>query len=115
MTLKKGDVVLVPFPFTDLSQTKLRPAIVLWAESGGDDVTLCFVTTQNLDRLMPGELLLHPSQSDFAATGLKQASKIRIPRIVTLGKQLITRRLGYLEDSYLQELNTQIIQVFQLL
>lgn len=114
MTLTKGDVVLVPFPFTDLSQTKLRPAILLWVDSDGDDVTLCFVTTQNLDSLTPGEISLHPSEPDFATTGLKQASKIRVTRIVTLENRLIIRRLGCLEDSYLQQLNSQIIQVFQL-
>jgi mRNA interferase MazF len=48
MALTKGDVVLVPFPFTDLSTAKLRPAIVLWVETIGVDVTLCFISSQNL-------------------------------------------------------------------
>lgn len=41
MSLKKGDVVLAPFPFTDLTQTKLRPAVIVWASAtGSNDVTL---------------------------------------------------------------------------
>ena len=114
MTLIKGDVVLVPFPFTDLSQTKLRPAIVLWVESNGNDVILCFVSSQNLDSLQAGEILLDPSEPEFATTKLKHASKIRVARIVTLERRLITRRLGHLEIHYLQQLNIQLIQVFQL-
>jgi mRNA interferase MazF len=51
VNLAKGDVVLVPFPFTDLSQTKLRPAIVLYVQPEGKDITLCFISSQNLDRV----------------------------------------------------------------
>ena len=46
----KGDVVVLPFPFSDLSQTKRRPALVV-AEAGGDELLLCQITSQNvLDR-----------------------------------------------------------------
>lgn len=54
MTLGKGDIVLIPFPFTNLSQTKLRPAVVLWADPSGDDVTLCFISSQNITNLSSG-------------------------------------------------------------
>jgi mRNA interferase MazF len=46
----KGSVVLVNFPFTDLSQTKLRPAVILWIDTSGTDVVVCAVTSQKTDR-----------------------------------------------------------------
>ena len=71
MNLDKGDVVLVPFPFTELSQTKLRPAIVLYVQPEGEDVTLCFISSQNLDRVSRDELILDPEHPEFTQTELK--------------------------------------------
>lgn len=113
MTLSKGDVVLVPFPFTDLSQTKLRPAVVLWANAG-NDVTLCFVSSQNITNLSSEEFLLESSDLKFAGTGLKVVSKVRVIRITTLERQFITRRLGKLGALQIQWLNNALIQSFQL-
>ncbi len=43
----KGDVVVIPFPFSDLSQSKRRPALVI-AELEGDDLILCQITSQTI-------------------------------------------------------------------
>ena len=43
----KGDVVVVPFPFSDLSEAKRRPALVI-ADLAGDDFILCQITSQNV-------------------------------------------------------------------
>lgn len=112
--LEKGAIVLVPFPFTDLSQTKLRPAIVLYSEADGQDVTLCFVSSQQISVLGPGEFVLVPGDPDFALTQLKVASKVRTSRIATLERRLIPRRLGRLGPGYLQQLDRALILVFQL-
>ncbi len=114
MSVQKGDIVLVPFPFTDLSATKVRPALVLWVNTTGDDVTLCFISSQNINNLSSEEFLLEPSNSDFAITGLKIASKVRVTRVATIEKRLIARRIGNLTTSYIQTLNKFMCQAFQL-
>lgn len=114
MSLAKGDIVLLPFPFTDLSTTKLRPAVVLWVDSKGNDVTLCLISSQNVTRLSPEEFSLDPGDPEFVSTGLKVASKVRISRIVTLERRLITRRIGRLRTNLLQQLNKTLIKTFQL-
>ena len=106
--------MLVDFPFTDLSQTKLRPAVVLWTSSTDSDVTLCAITSQNVNKLAIGEFLLAQSDSEFSGTGLSVPSKVRVNRIVTLSRRLVVRRLGRLGIQYIQELKTSMIQVFQL-
>lgn len=94
--LIRGDVVLVPFPFTDLSSTRLRPAVVVAATSQHEDVTLAFIGSQALDRVGQGDLLVHASHPEFALTGLSIPSKIRTAKIVTLNRVLVRRWLGRL-------------------
>ena len=109
MNLTKGDIVLVPFPFTDLSQTKLRPGVVLWVDSQGQDITVCFISSQNLDCIS-----IEPSDPEFTRTGLKLASKIRVARVVTLERRLIKRRLGSLGQQQIQHLNAALSRAFQI-
>jgi mRNA interferase MazF len=73
----KGDVVVVPFPFSDLTYAKRRPALVI-AELEGDDIILCQITSQQIrDRYaVPIE------DNDFETGTLKQKSNVRPNRIL---------------------------------
>ncbi len=113
-TLQKGDAVLALFPFTDLSQTKLRPAIVLWVSETNQDTTICFISSQDVNQVSMDEFVLQPSDSEFISTGLKVVSKVRVTKIVTLERKLIPRRLGKLQNSYIAKLNQTMIDAFQL-
>lgn len=114
MALSKGDSVLVEFPFTDLSQTKLRPVIVLSVSARFDEITLCFVSSQNVNVPELNEFALNPTDPEFAEIGLRVASKVRVTRITTLDSPLIRRRLGKLGSQSMQVLNECLLQAFRL-
>ena len=74
----KGDVVVIPFPFSDLSQSKRRPALIL-ATLEGDDAILCQITSKNIF----DNYAVTVDDADFRSGGLKQASNIRPNRLFT--------------------------------
>lgn len=92
----KGSVVVVPFPFSDLSGSKRRPALVI-ADWGGDDIMLCQITSKaNTDGFA-----IHLSESDFSAGGLPIDSNIRLNKVFTADKRIILRIAGTLkQDKY---------------
>jgi mRNA interferase MazF len=110
----KGDIVLVKFPFSDLSQTKPRPAVILWINPAGDDITLCAITSQNMDQLSIEDIPVLPADPEFPSTGLRVPSKIRTTRIATLTKQLVIRKFGTLGTEQMQALNEKLIEMLQL-
>ncbi len=112
--VRKGDVVLVNFPFSNLSQTKLRPAVILWANPIGDDVMLCAITSQNINQLSAEDIPLLLTDPGFSSMGLQLPSKIRTTRVATLTKQLVIRRLGKLGTEHTQQLNEKLGEMLQL-
>ena len=91
--LRRDDVVLVSFPFTDLSGQKLRPALIV-GRPLGDDIVLAFITSQDDTAVPKAEHALAPDDPEFASTGLKVASRVRVGKLATLHRALIRRRLG---------------------
>ena len=90
--LRRGDVVLVRFPFTDLSATRLRPALIVGRPA--EDVILAFITSHKPAAPPHASCPLTPADAEFGATGLKVASSVRLDKLATLHHSLIRRRLG---------------------
>lgn len=105
--MAKGDIVLITFPFTDLSGTKLRPAVVLI--DSPDDLTVCFITTQTQWQ-ENNDLLISPTTTN----GLKKVSLIRINKIATLDKSLAKGFLGKLDLPETAALNSSLRLALQL-
>jgi len=63
--IARGDVVLVPFPFSDLSSAKRRPAVVLWAHPAREDFLLAFISSQRLRADEVGDVRLLPTHPEF--------------------------------------------------
>ena len=105
--MAKGDIVLIIFPFTDLSGSKLRPALVL--ADTNLDLTVCFITTQTQWQ-EPTDVLLIPN----ANNGLRIQSLIRISKIATLDKALAKGLLGKLSLTEMADLNNKLKMLFQL-
>jgi len=102
----KGDVVVLPFPFSDLSATKRRPALVV-AALAGDDVILCQITSSAVAHANAIALMA----SDFADGGLRQDSYIRPDRLFTADSHIILYRAGGLVTAKMQEVVAKIIQI----
>jgi len=102
----KGDVVVMPFPYSDLSATKKRPALVI-AALDGDDVILCQITSQSISDNYGVSL----NAADFKEGGLKHTSNIRPNRLFTGDARIVSYRAGRIKDVKVQEVIQKIIRI----
>lgn len=102
----KGDVVVVPFPFSDLSNSKRRPAFVV-TQLSGDDVILCQITTPH----RADGYSIPLSMSDFESGSLKHDSTIRPNRLFTADSGIISYRAGTLSQEKTNEVIDKIVQI----
>lgn len=103
----KGDVVVLPFPFSDLSATKKRPALVIATASPHDDVILCMITSRNTTDINAVPF----TRSDFAGGSLPRDGNIRPNRLFTADANIILRTAGRLSPNKLQAVIHQIIKI----
>lgn len=104
-----GDIVVVPFPFTDLSSSRKRPALVL-SNLEGDDIVICEITS-----IMRKDQYIVPLENkDLESGKLKTNSIIRPNRILTIHKDKINYKFGKIKDFKLQEVLEKVKIVFRL-
>lgn len=88
---KQGTVVLTPFPFTDLTEAKVRPAVIVSNGKVGRDVIVVFLTTQT--KRNKYSCVVKPTKLN----GLKQTSILITSKLATLDTKVILGELGMLD------------------
>lgn len=105
-TFTRGDIVLIPFPFSDLSKNKVRPAIILASDQ--EDYVFIFITT-----IKPkGSLFLKIEPSE--TNNLKISSYIRYTKLASLDTSIILGKIGVVSDSDFLSINKNLKEYLNL-
>lgn len=105
----KWDIVLVPFPFTDLSSTKKRPALVISPDQYNvfDDVVIAFITSHIQSKDRYGDYLI----DQWKPAGLPLPSKFRM-KFATVSKDIIIKKIGHIEGQDQKNISRLLLDFF---
>jgi mRNA interferase MazF len=111
----QGKVVLVPFPFDDLTTTKVRPAVCLTEPLGPyNHVILAFITSQAPNNLLETDIVIDTNHPHFARTGLRVSSVLRLHRLMTVSTSIIQREIGDLSPPLRAKVTERLRYLFDL-
>ena len=96
-----GKIVLVPFPFTDLSGSKMRPALVIY--EGESDVILSFISSKIPSIPAETDVIVSSHSASFRKSGLKVDSVIKLDKIATVLKDLVIGEIGEIDETIKKE------------
>ena len=106
---QSGQIVLVSFPYTNLADAKLRPALMLrQASTSFDDWLVCMVSSQTQHAEDGLDEILTSSDPDFSATGLKVPSVLRLSRLAVLDGELLVGSIGTISDERLMRIRQRL-------
>lgn len=108
VTPSAGSVVLLPFPFSDLSHSKLRPAVVLANATRGDWI-LCQITSKAYSDPRAIEL----TRDSFAKGSLHVASYARPGKLFTANGSLMIRQVGVLKGNTLKQIVEAVVELLR--
>jgi mRNA interferase MazF len=108
VTPSTGSVVLIPFPFSDLSHSKLRPAVVL-ADAGKGDWVLCQITSKPYSDPQAIEL----TGGSFQKGSLHLVSYARPGKLFTANQGLIVKQVGLLKDDALKQIVDAVVDLMR--
>ncbi len=108
VTPTTGAVILIPFPFSDLSQSKLRPAVVL-ASAGNNDWVLCQVTSKSYADQQAVKL----NDTDFSNGSLQVVSYARPAKLFTASRNLIVVKIGELRQETTRQVIDAVIKILK--
>ncbi len=104
----KGDIVVVPFPFSNISQSKKRPALVI-ANIEGSDLILSQITSQSISDSDAIRIV----DNDFDEGSLMKTSNIRPNKIFTADKSIILYRAGHLTNEKTEEVTNKLVEILK--
>lgn len=108
-TFTKGDIVLFPFPYTDLSNRKLRPCLVI-SDEMGEDILLCQITSKKIQK---DKYSVEIKQNNTIDGSLQIDSYIRANMIFTASKAQILKKLCIIKDRQYKEVINIIINLIR--
>ena len=104
-----GQIVLFRFPQTDLAQGKLRPALLLGKLPGQfDDWLICMVSSQIRNCIEGFDEIVQPGDPDFAGSGLKVASVVRIGRLAVVNGETLLGAIGEIDAERLHRIREHL-------
>ena len=104
----KGDVVVLPFPFSNLSNYKKRPAFVI-VQLEGDDIILCQITS----KFRKDKYSVILENSNLKEGNLNLTSRIRPNKIFTADKSMILYKIGSLTDEKINEVINSVVCILK--
>lgn len=93
ITFEQGDILIVPFPFSDLSSIKQRPVLILSKSSynrEAEDIVTCGITS-NLRDAMHSVLI---DNKDLESGSIPRASRIKVDKLFTIEKSIVKKKIG---------------------
>lgn len=93
------DIVLVKFPFTNLSESKIRPALVLAEKK--DDIVIVGIFSKVPDIIDESWFIIGDNESWFEQTGLKKTSVVKTEKITSIHNSIVIKKIGFLPESAL--------------
>jgi mRNA interferase MazF len=107
--IQPGQVVLFKFPQTDLDDGKLRPALLLGKLPGNyNDWLICMISSQLRHTIADFDEIIDQEDADFANTGLKVTSLIRIGRLAVINEEILLGTIGSITPNKLQRIKTRL-------
>lgn len=107
----RGSIVLIRYPFTDLTSDKVRPALVVTPDvliHRLDDLLCLFISSSTPGDLLPTDLYLETTDTSFRQTGLKTSSLFRSHKLALLHKRLMLRVLGEADNALIEAINSKL-------
>ena len=107
--MQPGEIFLAQFPFGDVAGMKLRPVLLLTGQVGPvPEVLVAYISSVIPTQLLPSDLVIDPSKSEFLPTHLKTISALRLHKLATLHCSSLVRRLGAIDSATLTAVSNKL-------